>query len=253
MNQAYLQAIEGLGDTWTIVFLVFVRVSACTAFLPGFGERSVPTRIKLVIALGFTAVIAPTVKAPDAIEALPVAILAETAAGLMLGLSLRLSVITLQVAGVMAAQATSLAQLMGGAAADPMPAIGHILVVSGITLAVMTGLHVQAANFLIMSYDLVPFGAFPNAELFSEWGLQRIAKSFSMAFSLAAPFVILSVIYNLALGAINKAMPQLMVAFVGAPLITAGGLFVLFMSAPVALAAWKTALDAFLTSPTAPF
>lgn len=51
------------------------------------------------------------------------------------------------------------------------------------------------------------------------------------------------------LGVINKAMPQLMVAFVGAPLITAGGLFILCLAAPVMLAVWLQAFDQFLFNP----
>lgn len=59
----------------------------------------------------------------------------------------------------------------------------------------------------------------------------------------------MSILYNLALGVINKAMPQLMVAFVGAPLITLGGLFLLFLVAPLMLSVWLSALDQFMSSP----
>ncbi len=247
------QIFESFSIIWFTLFFVFVRIAACVAFLPGFGERSVPTRIKLAVAIGYTAVIAPLFVRDVEIEFGILVIFSESITGVMFGLTLRFFVIALQVAGVIAAQATSLSQLMGGASADPMPAMGHILIVAGLALAVMTGLHVKAAHFLVLSYDLVPLGNFPNPSIFSEWGAQRIAECFSLAFTLAAPFVILSVIYNLALGAINKAMPQLMVAFVGAPLITAGGLFILFLSAPVALSAWKVAFDSFLFAPAQGF
>ena len=59
----------------------------------------------------------------------------------------------------------------------------------------------------------------------------------------------MSVLYNLALGAINKAMPQLMVAFVGAPVITAGGLLILCISSPLILTVWLDALDTFMAAP----
>ena len=71
------------------------------------------------------------------------------------------------------------------------------------------------------------------------------------SFSLAAPFVILSVIYNLTLGAINKAMPQLMVAFVGAPVITFGAIATLLVAAPFMLSVWLTAVEGFLVAPFA--
>ena len=58
-----------------------------------------------------------------------------------------------------------------------------------------------------------------------------------------------SFLYNVTLGVINKAMPQLMVAFVGAPAITAGGLALLMLSSPFLLALWGERLFAFMQSP----
>ena len=59
----------------------------------------------------------------------------------------------------------------------------------------------------------------------------------------------MSVIYNLTLGVINKAMPQLMVAFVGAPVITFGAIALLLVSAPLLLSVWLQAFEAFLAAP----
>jgi flagellar biosynthetic protein FliR len=127
--------------------------------------------------------------------------------------------------------------------------MGYILVVAALALALAAGLHVKAALLVILSYQILPMGLFPGAEGLSAWGTAQVARAFALAFSLAAPFVILSVLYNIALGAINRAMPQLMVAFVGAPVITAGGLFLLFLAAPTMLAHWLAALDAFMAAP----
>jgi flagellar biosynthetic protein FliR len=44
-------------------------------------------------------------------------------------------------------------------------------------------------------------------------------------------------------------MPQLMVAFIGAPAITAGGLLILMLAAPVILHFWGTQLDRTLADP----
>lgn len=70
-----------------------------------------------------------------------------------------------------------------------------------------------------------------------------------MAFTLAAPFLITSIIYNLALGVINRAMPQLMVFFVGAPVITFGGLFILMVGSPMILDVWLREMMAFFADP----
>jgi flagellar biosynthetic protein FliR len=61
--------------------------------------------------------------------------------------------------------------------------------------------------------------------------------------------MIASLLYNVALGVINKAMPQLMVAFVGAPAITWGGLVLLLVATPFILQVWLTAFEGALAHP----
>ncbi|WP_300033242.1 flagellar biosynthetic protein FliR [uncultured Roseobacter sp.] len=233
-------------------FAVFLRVGALVAMLPAFGEQSIPARVKLAVALAFTFITAPAlaqISPPESFGTLGLMVMSESLAGLAIGIGVRLFVLALQTAGSIAAQSTSLSQVLGGAAVDPLPAMGYILIVGGLALAVMTGLHVKAALLIILSYDFIPFGQFASASDLTDWGVEQIAHAFALAFTLAAPFVILSVVYNLALGAINKAMPQLMVAFVGAPLITAGGLALLMIAAPSILAAWTDAMDHYLADP----
>jgi flagellar biosynthetic protein FliR len=256
MNELMPQitALLGFGQMalWT-GFLVFLRVGAAMAMMPAFGEQSVPQRIRLMLALGFTAIVAPAVN--DKLNTLDnhlfLPLATEVMAGLVLGIALRLFIFSLQIAGTMAAQSTALSQLFGGTATEPQPAMSHLFVVSGLALAVMAGLHVRVAELLILSYDVLPAGRFiPGPEL-AEWGLGRVTYAFSLAFSLAAPFIAASVIYNIALGVINRAMPQLMVVFVGAPALTFGGLLLLAVATPLLLAVWMNALDGFFAAPFA--
>jgi flagellar biosynthetic protein FliR len=221
------------------------------ALLPGFGEASVPMRIRLMLAAGFTAVVFPAVSGEIAASAVLNlgAVLIEAGAGLALGVGFRLFVFALQIAGTIAAQSTSLAQLTGGASPEPLPAMGHLLTMAGIAVAVASGLHLQAARALIVSYEVLPAGRLPEAADLARWGVGGIARAFALALSLAAPFVIAALVYNLALGAINRAMPQLMVAFVGAPAMTFGGLVLLFLVTPGALALWQEALAGFGADP----
>jgi flagellar biosynthetic protein FliR len=234
---------------------VFARVGATVALLPGFGETGVPVRVKLGAALAFAAIIWPAV-APMA--AMPTASLAsfgfvlaaEAIAGVILGLSVRLLIFALQMAGSIAAQSTSVAQMFGeGLMADPQPAYANLLAVSGVVLAFALGLPVHAAAALIDSYQSIPFGTFPVGSDVAAWGSERLARTFGTALSLALPFVLVSFAYNVALGAINRAMPQLMVAFVGAPAITGGALLLMVLSTPVALHVWGQALLRVLADP----
>jgi flagellar biosynthetic protein FliR len=236
------------------VLVVFIRISAALFALPGLGEQWLSVRLRLIIALMLTAAVFPAV-APGL--ALPEpglhvffrALATETIAGLFLGLMLRLFIMAIQTAGAIMAQSTSLSQLLANAGVDPLPAIGHVLTVAALALLMATGFHVKAAAFLILSYEILPVLEFPSPASVADAGRQRVTESFALAFSLAFPFVILAVLYNLTLGVINKAMPTLMVAFVGAPVITLGSILLLFFTAPIVLATWIEAVERFLAAP----
>ncbi len=233
---------------------VFARVGAAVSLLPGFGETGLPARVKLGAAIVFTMIVWPAVaptafEAPDA-AAFALTVAAEAIAGLLLGIAVRLLIMALQTAGSVAAQATSVAQMFGeGLTADPQPAYANLLLVAGVAMAFALGLPEYAAAAMIGSYDSIPFGTFPLDSDVAEWGVSRIAAAFATAMGIAAPFVVAAFAYNLSLGAINKAMPQLMVAFVGAPAITAGALLLMFLVTPLALSHWSRDLQAVFLDP----
>jgi flagellar biosynthesis protein FliR len=234
--------------------LVFVRAGAVVALMPGFGEMAVPQRVKLGLILCFTVVVAPILAADiEAYGPEPglTALLGEAVAGLILGVGMRLFLLTLQSAAAIIAQSTTLSQLVPGATPEPQPAIGNMFLIAGIALALVAGLHVKAAELMILSYDILPAGGYPDARVVADWGVGLASQTFSLAFTLAAPFVIASMIYNLALGAINRAMPQLMVSMVGAPALTLGGLALLAVATPLLLSVWLQAFGAFLANPFA--
>jgi flagellar biosynthetic protein FliR len=217
--------------------LVFLRVGAATALLPAFGETTLPARVRLMAAIALSFVTASSLGAPLP-SATPLVFLSEPLIGVMLGLSFRMFVFALQTAGTIAAQSTSLSQLSGGAGIDPMPALAQTLTLAGLTLLVLLDVHVVAAKLFILSYQIFPMGQLPAPGPSAEWILRHASRAFSLGFQLSAPFLVVSLAYNLALGAINRAMPQLMVAFVGAPFITWLSLLLLAALAAPILSLW---------------
>lgn len=234
---------------------IFVRISAIVFLLPGFGEHFLPARTKLGVALALAAVSWPLIlpQAPvldSRLESFGVAFLAEAACGLLIGFSVRLMLFALQIAGFMAAQSLSISQIfVGGPSPDPQPTIATFLMMGGITLAMTLGLHVKAAAIVAESYQTLPFGVFPFAEDVGAWTSRRAAQTFSLAVSLALPFIMVAFVYNLALGFINRAMPQLMVAFIGMPFITWMGMLLLSLTAAAMLTFWHTHFDNVLFAP----
>ena len=225
--------------------IVFLRIGAIMAMLPVFGEMMVPVRLKVALTVVLTVLVTPTVfeSVLASLEGrLPAVALTEVLIGLAHGFALRLFVFTLQITGTIAAQATSLSQLFGGEAVDPQPALGAVLVLGGLALATSLGFHVRIVAMLGESYSHFPVSMPFPANALADWASQAVSAAFKLAVVLAMPFLLASLLYNLALGVINRAMPQLMVAFVGAPAITLGALVLLALSTPLILTVWSTQL-----------
>ena len=251
MNQLFdliLQYQSALAAQAEGAAILLLRIGAAMAALPAFGEQTIPARIRLIIALMFTAAIAPTLLPGLQGTTLEESFLPEVMIGLFLGLSIRLFVLALMTAGTIAANATSLSQLFPSGA-EPQPAISQLLVITGLALAVQSDLHLRLIEYLILSYDLMPAGQWPQTAVLAQLSISQSANAFSLAFMIAMPFVIASLLYNVALGVINRAMPQLMVSLVGAPALSLGGLVLLALVCPLALVVWLGAMNNFLAAP----
>jgi flagellar biosynthetic protein FliR len=234
------------------MILVYARVGTVALFLPPLGETSLPGRVRIALGLVLTLLLLPLLPLPvaDGLQSLRwKVLLSELLAGLAIGLLLRLAVVALQICGTIVAQTTSLGQLMGAAGMEPLPVIGHILVLAGLALAMMTGFHLRVLGALAETYALVPIGSVLSPGALSELAVRRIAGLFGLAFSLSAPFVIVSILYNLALGVVNRAMPQLMVVLVGAPAIIGATLVLFAVATPLMLQTWLAAFHAVLAAP----
>lgn len=245
----------GAADLVLVAMGVFARVGAAAFLVPGLGERSLSIRTRLFAALGITLILAPmisqfTPEAPRTPVALLSLLLAEAASGLVIGLAFRFLVYALQIAGMIAAQHLSVAQMFGaGVAPEPEPTIATLLAFGGIVLALMAGLHIHLVASLAGLYEVLPFGRFPIGSDLADWSVARFSQTFSLGVTLAAPFVAVGFAYNLALGALNRAMPQLLVALVGVPGLVWVGMVVLALVLPALMDAWTNHLNRVMTDP----
>ena len=254
MTPGFAEYLASWQSTALAGFIVFLRIGAVMAMLPVFGEMAVPVRVRLAAAAAFTAVVAPAVYAqvvPAAGSglALAIALASETLIGLSIGFAVRLLVWALQIAGVMIAQATALSQLFGFSSGEPSPAVSQALWIGGLALAASAGLHVHIARMLIESYAVLPAGVLQDAASLLGWAVGHVASAFALAFQLAVPALIASLLVNLAMGAMNRAMPALMITFIGVPAQTLAALGLIAVITPVLLAIWLAVFTSFLADP----
>ena len=224
---------------------VFIRLGAMFYLLPGVGETVVSARIRLTCALALAVLIMPILSEGFGQESYNVSaafalIFIEAIYGLLLGFGFRLMVYTLQILGNVVSQALSISQVLGeGIATEPNTTVSTLLMMAGVTVLVTLGVHIEAVGILIMSFEMFPIGTAPNLDGMAYWLNHKSADAFAVGITLALPFIILNFVYNAILGFLNRAMPQLMVSFVGMPAITGAGLFLLMISAGAILTTWS--------------
>lgn len=233
-------------------FVVFLRVGAMLALVPAFGEAMVPARIRLVLALSFTAITLGAIAPPAApLTDIPISLwLREVVVGLAIGIALRLTILALLTAAAAIAQAVALSQLFGAPVGEPSPAIGNLATTAALALAVSMGLHVRLSELLIRSYTAIPIDRnFDLAPFLASWSIAAVARSFALGLSLAAPFVVGALLFNLALGIANRALAALPVSTIATPAQILAGMLALAALMPMALSLWSEYLLAVLSDP----
>ncbi|MGU3539925.1 flagellar biosynthetic protein FliR [Methylobacterium sp. A54F] len=232
-----------LPGTAAAFLLTFARVGTLMMLMPGIGEQMVSPRLRLAFAFLVTVVLYPMVRPllplQDGAIASPnlIAILfGETLIGLMLGLTVRMVLAALQTAGVIVSQNLGLSYAM---TVDPtmggqQVAVGNFLSLLGITLILATDLHHLAIEGIARSYALLPPDGVPGMGEAAMLALKALARGFTLAVQISAPFIAFGILFNLGLGLLSRMMPQLQVFFLAMPgsvligmLILAGALGVM--------------------------
>ena len=218
--------------------------------LPALGEMSGPVRVLLTIALMLTLVLFPLHRAGYTIDLrLPgpviVALAQELLVGIVLGLTARLTISALQVAGAVIAQQMGLGFVT---AVDPTQGqqgvlVGNFLTMLGGTLLFATDTHHLVLSALNESYNIFSPGEIVGSGDVAALATRAFAAAFKIGLQLSAPFLVFGLVFNIGLGVLARLMPQMQVYFVGVPL----SIFAGFLIFAVVLAAMKgTFLDYFI-------
>lgn len=217
--------------------LSFARIGTMVMLLPTLGELTVPSRVRLAVALVLTAVLLPAHEKAYAVDirtSLAPAItllIQEIMVGVILGMTARLAISSLQVAGAVIAQQLGLGFVT---AIDPTQnqqgaLVGNFLTVLGIMLIFATDLHYLVIAALNDSYNIFRPGELPLAGDVAQHITRVIAVAFRIGIQLAAPFLVFGLLFNLGLGVLSRLMPQMQVFFIGLPLSILLGLMLLLV------------------------
>jgi flagellar biosynthetic protein FliR len=217
--------------------LVFARAGTMVMLLPGLGEQTVSPRLRLAIALVLAAVLLPLHRRayhidPSALGPALVMLVEEIIVGAVLGLTARLTISALEVAGSVIAQQLGLGFVT---AVDPTQGeqgviLGNFFTMLGLTLFFATDMHHLVIAALNDSYSLFEPGEVPATGDVAALFTKTVSGAFRIGIQLSAPFLVFGLLFNLGLGVLSRLMPQMQVFFVALPLsILIGLLFLLLV------------------------
>jgi flagellar biosynthetic protein FliR len=226
--------LPAIGATF---LLIFARTGTMMMLMPGIGEQNVSPRMRLTIAVILAAVLLPLHRADyhfdaGALGPAIVMLVEEIVIGAVLGLTARLTISALDVAGSVIAQQLGLGFVTS---IDPTQGeqgaiLGNFLTLLGVTLFFATDMHYLVIAALNDSYTLFAPGEVPASGDVAALVTKTVSGAFRIGIQLSAPFLIFGLLFNLGLGVLSRLMPQMQVFFVALPAsISIGLLFLILM------------------------
>ena len=203
--------------------LLFIRISALLVFLPFFQSSSISTTIKGAFAFYLSIMfypLAPAVEFPLTVSNVLLAALTEASFGFAVGTLLSIVFAMIQYAG------EQISFVMGfsmATAFDPQSNIQSPLISQFLNLlAIMVFLAFDGHHLLLlfMSHSLIglPLGGFVFTQHYLDYAMTAMASLFVVGFTLAFPFLALSILSDIIFGMIMKTMPSFNLLVVGFPL-----------------------------------
>lgn len=230
--------------------LLFARLGAVLMVAPAWGEQSTPTMMRLGVAVLITASLAPTLagaapRMPVQFTAAIPMVVSEVLIGLILGLGARLMMSALQVAGATVGIASGLgfAQQVDPIASQPSAIFSGFFSLLGVVMIMAAGLHRVMIEAAADSYTIFPPGAFPPIGDASTFVIDAVSNSFRLGIQIAAPVLIFSLVFNVALGLISRLIPQVQIFMTAMPLSVMMSLAVLALGFGGGMMIWLQAME----------
>lgn len=210
---------------WISAYLwPFFRIGAALTAVPVIGLSFLPVRIRLLLALVLTLVIAPVIPPVPAIDPMSLEGILITLQQVLVGASMGFALYLIFSAFVYAGQIIGMQMGLGFALlVDPqngvqVPVLSQLYVVLAMLMFLVLDGHLILIEVLAESFHTLPIS---TSGLFAVglWELVSSAsKMFAGALQVALPAVTALLLVNLAFGVMARAAPQLNIFTVGFPL-----------------------------------
>jgi flagellar biosynthesis protein FliR len=210
----------------------FLRIAGFVMAAPVMGTRALPVRVRVILVLAITSVLAPVVAPVTSIEPLSatglLTLFQQVIIGATIGMVLRLTFMVFEFAGQFVAQQTGLgfAAMVDPTSGSQVPVLAHLYVILASLIFFVSDAHLILLKLLGDSFTLLPIGPVgltsAGADIIVDWS----GTLFATALLLSLPVVIALLAINLAFGVMTRAAPQLNIITIGFPVTILAGVMI---------------------------
>lgn len=209
----------------TVFLLVLTRISGLLMVAPGFGTRAAPPRVRALLALTMTALVAPTlwsfsIPLPQNLIQLLLMLTGEAAIGLTMGLVMLIIFTGLQIAGQVVGQMSGmqLSDVYDPVYDTSVPVFARLLDLLSVAVFLAIGGHHRVLRALLDTFQALPVGrAWLTVSLkdLQELLLATLHQSFEAGLRAASPIMMSLLLAILVTGLISRTLPQLNILAIG--------------------------------------
>lgn len=227
-------------------FFVFIRVTGLILFLPIFGDRNVPSVIKILFGLSLSFVAFPLVwqkgifvnpGISDSVSRTVLAVFSDAVMGMMTGFVARWVFDAVQFAGHFAGTTMgfSIATVLDPHTESQNIAVAELQYILAVFIFFsMNGHHIYL-RAILGSFEVIPpagVDLFTKSSEIVRYLIDMTGAVISLGVRLAAPIVVVVFLMNMAFGIMARAVPQMNVLVVSFAANIILGFFVLLVTLP---------------------
>lgn len=222
------------------LLLVFFRAGAMLFATPFFGAQNVPVQIRtalsLVLGLALTPMVHPLLGPPPTdVLTLVCEIGKEVATGLVIGTMIQIFLLAVQMAGSILDLQIGFgsAQILNPVTGVPVTIVARFKYMLALVLLLVTNGHHFLFEALVRSYQIGAHVDMSSIPAMYVQLPQYLGSLCVFALQIAAPVTAVCVIVDVALGVVNKSVPQMQTYIVGLPAKIVMGLLTMAIGLPV--------------------
>ncbi len=223
-----------------VLLLLFARVSGIFSTAPLFGSRNIPTQAKVGLSAVFALSLLPLVNAeqtagfPFSTLQFAIEVAKEVAIGMSIGFVASLFFQAIQMSGQFLDTQIgfSMVSVLDVQSGQQMPLMGNFQYLIALAVFLATDMHHIFIHALFDSYRWLPLLGAPVVINTVDFMVTSTAYMFVIAFQLAMPVIMVTMLSDIALGILARTMPQLNIFVVGIPLKIAIGVFMMALAMP---------------------